>query len=190
MEQPDDLTIMIGSRVAQRRATASLSLDDMAERTGVSRAMISRIERGEVNASAVVLDRLCDGLGMTLSELFARTDSASPLQRYADQPVWRDPESHYIRRSVSPPHTGSPVRIAEVEFPARTEVTLDPNSHRSIDQHIWCLDGEIEITVGGATHGLARGDCLHMRPDAGIRFANRTDRPARYAIIITSETRP
>lgn len=189
MEQIEDLTTLIGARVAQRRAASALSLDDLAERTGVSRAMISRIERGEVNASAVVLDRLCDGLGMTLSELFAKADDASPLLSFADQPVWRDPDSGYIRRSVSPPQSGSAVKIAEVEFPARTEVSLKPSDRRTIDQHIWCLEGEMEITVGGATRRLRKGDCLHMRPDAGIRFANRSDRPARYAVIIISENR-
>ncbi|MGB6118429.1 MAG: XRE family transcriptional regulator [Mesorhizobium sp.] len=186
----DDLTRRIGTRVAQRRSEAGISLDDLAARTNVSRAMISRIERGEVNASAVVLDRLCDGLAMTLSQLFARADAASPLARFAEQPVWRDPASGYLRRTVSPPDRGSAVAIAEIEFPAGASVTLQPSHHRFMDQHVWCLAGQMEITLGVETHRLMQGDCLHMRPEPGIRFANRSGSAARYAVILSMETRP
>src|SRR5436190_13691431 len=110
------LVLSIGHRVAERRAVLKLALDEVAARTGVSRAMISRIERGEVHASAVVLDKLCAGLGISLSTLFAR-ENGSPLLRRADQPVWQDPSTGYIRREVAPAGTGSPVRIVEVEFP-------------------------------------------------------------------------
>src|SRR5260370_28342003 len=109
MDSKKDLPLLIGRRVAQRRAALKLPLEEIATRTGVSRAMVSRIERGEVHASAVVLDKLCAGLGMSLSALFAR-DLASPLLRRADQPVWRDPVSGYLRREVAPAGTGSPVR--------------------------------------------------------------------------------
>jgi hypothetical protein len=104
--------------------------------------MVSRIERGEVHASAVVLDKLCVGLGISLSELFAR-ETASPLLRRADQPIWEDPSTHYIRREVAPAGTGSPVKIVEVEFPARTEITFDRRLERIFEQHIWMLEGEI-----------------------------------------------
>jgi transcriptional regulator with XRE-family HTH domain len=56
VEKENALLQLIGHRVAQRRSELALSLDMVAERTGVSRAMVSRIERGEVHASAVVLD--------------------------------------------------------------------------------------------------------------------------------------
>ena len=181
-----DLPRLIGSRVAQQRARLGLSLDDVAERTGVSRAMVSRIERGEVHASAVVLDRLCGGLGLTLSALFAR-DSASPLLRQSAQPVWRDPTSGYLRREVAPANTGSPVRIVEVEFPAGATVALERNRSRTVDQHVWVLAGEMEIALPAATHRLSAGDCLHMSPDDGIIFRNPGREPARYAVILTSE---
>jgi transcriptional regulator with XRE-family HTH domain len=189
MDTADDLSDLIGRRVGERRAALNLPLDELAARAGVSRAMISRIERGEVHASAVVLDRLCAGLGISLSALFQR-DAATPLLRRADQPVWRDPVSGYVRREVAPAGTGSPVRIVEVEFPAGAEVVLERNRQRVIDQHVWVLAGEIEITVANAVHRLAAGDCLHMRPDEGITFRNDGAKPARYAVVLTLEAIP
>jgi transcriptional regulator with XRE-family HTH domain len=186
MESEEALSRLIGCRVGERRAALGLSLDEVAARTGVSRAMVSRIERGEVHASAVVLDKLCVGLGISLSELFAR-DAASPLLRRADQPVWRDPSSGYLRREVAPSGTGSPVRIVEVDFPAGAEVSFDRARHRALEQHVWVLDGEIEVAWPGAAHSLKAGDCLYMRVAEGNSFRNISGRPARYAVILTLE---
>ena len=185
MDSEVALSRLVGARISAGRAALALSLDQLAGRTGVSRAMISRIERGEVHASAVVLDKLCGGLGITLSDLFARA-AQSPLIRRADQPVWRDPQSGYLRREVAPNGTGSPVHIVEVEFPAGAEVTLGPAEHRVIEQHLWLLEGRMDVILGSTTHMLAPGDCLHMHPDrAGITFRNPGAAPARYAVILT-----
>jgi transcriptional regulator with XRE-family HTH domain len=186
MDAADALPGLIGRRVAQRRAALGLALAEIAARTGVSRAMISRIERGEVHASAVVLDKLCAGLGISLSALFAR-DAASPLLRRADQPVWQDPSSGYIRREVAPAGTGSPVRIVEVDFPAGAAVSFDAGRQRDITQHVWVLKGAIEIASGGAVYRLSAGDCLHMRVADGNTFRNVSGRPARYAVILAAE---
>jgi len=189
MENDDGLTGLIGRRVAGRRAALGLTLEEIAARAGVSRAMISRIERGEVHASAVVLDRLCAGLGISLSALFAR-EGGSPLARRAEQPVWRDPMSGYIRREIAPAGTGSPVRIAEIEFPAGAEVAFDPTPRRAIDQHVWVLEGEIEIASAGSVHSLRAGDCLHMRVAEGNSFRTVGTEPARYAVILALEPVP
>ncbi len=186
MDPDNALLLLIGRRVAERRAAQKLTLEEIAERTGVSRAMVSRIERGEVHASAVVLDRLCAGLGMSLSALFAR-DAASPLLRRADQPVWQDASSGYLRREVAPAGTGSPVRIVEIDFPAGAEVKFERARQRSIDQHVWVLKGAIEIASAGEVHRLAAGDCLHMRAEGGNTFRNVSGKPARYAVIQSSE---
>ncbi len=188
MDQENALLRLIGRRVAERRAALRLTLDEMAEKTGVSRAMISRIERGEVHASAVVLDKLCAGLGLSLSALFAR-DAASPLLRRADQPIWRDPSSGYVRREIAPAGSGSPVRIVEIDFPAGAEVSFD-KSRRAADQHVWVLRGAIAVELAGVIHRLAAGDCLYLPVGAGNTFRNTSRKPARYAVILNSEPPP
>lgn len=189
MDTPNNLSHLIATRISARRTALGLSLEELASRSGVSRAMISRIERGEVHASAVVLDNLCAGLGFSLSALFAR-DSISPLLRRADQPIWQDPATGYIRREVAPAGTGSPVRIVEVDFPAGAEVRFEKSQHRIIEQHVWILKGEIEIGMAGEHFSLKAGDCLHMRLAEGNLFRNTSGKPARYAVILTLEPVP
>ena len=189
MERELELLVLTGRRVAQRRRALRLTLDQLAARTGVSRAMISKIERGEVQASAVVLDRLCSGIGTTLSALFAR-DPASPLLRRDDQPTWTDPASGYVRREVAPAGTGSPVRIVEVNFPPDAAVAFDRTPERPLDQHVWMLEGAMEIATGGHVHDLHAGDCLHMTVLEGAKFRNVSGKPARYAVVVTPKGLP
>ena len=181
-----DLARHIGARLSALRAERSLTLDQLAELSGVSRAMISRVERGEASPTAALLARLCSALGVSLSVFFATSDEeASPLARRDDQPVWRDPESGYLRRVVSPGGTGSRVDVVEVEFPAGAEVSFPgQQASRSQSQHVWLFEGEMELTVGETVHRLLAGDCLFMNVGDVQGFRNPTDKPARYAVII------
>lgn len=180
-----DIDRRVGSRIRELRTERNLTLDRLAELAEVSRAMLSRIERGESSPTAQLLAKICRGLGTTLSELFSATEAAaSPLSRRGDQPTWRDPATRYLRRSVSPAKTGSPVDIVEVEFPAGGRVALDSLRLAGVDQHVWVLDGILEMTVGEETYRLETGDCLMMRLDRPTAFHNPTARVVRYAVVI------
>ncbi len=184
-----DIDGRIGARIRALRAGRNLTLDGLARRAEVSRAMLSRIERGELSPTAQLLNKICGGLGTTLSVLFAEAGTAaSPLSRRAGQPVWRDPASHYLRRHVSPPGTGSPVDIVEVEFPPGGRVGFDNQRLAGTDQHVWVLDGTLVLTLGEEVFRLEQGDCLMMRFDRPVQFHNPTERPVRYAVIISHGT--
>src|SRR3954452_13982588 len=122
MKDAHDLDQRIAARVRELRAARRLSLDALAARSGVSRSMISLIERGESSPTAVVLEKLAGGLGVMLASLFeARADAArapvGPLSRREDQPWCQDPSSGYRRRNVSPTGVPLPMQIVEVHFP-------------------------------------------------------------------------
>ncbi|WP_066716228.1 MULTISPECIES: XRE family transcriptional regulator [Hyphomicrobiales] len=182
-----DLDRRLGARIKGLRQSRGLTLDQLAERSGVSRAMISRVERGESSPTAALLDRLCAGLGVLLSALFREEAQGGPLARRSEQPVWTDPDSGYVRRSVSPAGTGSRIEIVEVEMPAGARVLLEaPRGGFRLDQQLWLLEGELSLTVGGSEHRLAAGDCLAMLLDGPIAFHNPGEVPARYAVVLTA----
>src|SRR5262245_34489520 len=112
----------IAERVRDLRVAQGLSLEGLATKSGVSRSMISLVERGESSPTAVVLDKLATGLGVVLASLFdapaAAETPSGPVARRDEQTVWRDPASGYVRRSVSPAGVPQPLRIVEVRFPA------------------------------------------------------------------------
>lgn len=186
---PDDVHARMAQRVGALRAERGLSLETLAARCGVSRSMISLIERGETSPTAVVLEKLSAGLGVSLASLFeAEPAEPSPLSRRGDQPVWRDPESGYVRRNVSPAGLATTLQIVEVEFPAGGRVTLEGGPREpALHQQIWLLEGRLELVRGERVDRLEAGDCLAMRMGGPIVFRNPTRKPARYAVVIAAE---
>lgn len=183
-----DLNQQIAARVRQLRSARDLSLDALAQRSGVSRSMISLIERGETSATAVVLERIAAGLGITLAALFEPPSaSAAPLVRKAEQAVWRDPASGYVRRNVSPSGTLTPIQIVEVAFPAGAHVAYETGPREpAAHQQVWVLEGRIDVAVGSDEHELHEGDCLAFVLDRPTAFRNRTRKPARYVVVIAA----
>ncbi|WP_309906537.1 XRE family transcriptional regulator [Variovorax soli] len=186
---PEELAARIARRVRDLRAARGLSLDALAAHCGVSRSMISLIERGESSPTAVLLERLATGLGVALAALFdAPEPGPEPVARLADQPEWRDPHSGYVRRNVSPSGVASPIQIVEVFFPPKARVAYESGARETrIDQQVWVLDGTIEITVGEDLHRLGTGDCLALVLDRPVSYHNPTRKAARYAVVITSQ---
>ncbi|HEV7257648.1 MAG TPA: XRE family transcriptional regulator [Bosea sp. (in: a-proteobacteria)] len=183
----DALDRRLGARLKAARLRAELTLDGLAKRTGVSRAMISRVERGESSPTAALLVRLGSGLGLSLSALLDESAGAGPLARRGDQAVWRDPASGYLRRNVSPYGTGSGFEIVEVVLPPGAQVELDSAAGSpALDQQIWVLDGALEVTLGETVHPLSTGDCLQMHLRGRIAYRNRSATPVRYAVILAA----
>ena len=178
----------IGHRLAQRirleRDSRGWSLAELAERAGVSKATISKIERAEVSPTAVVLVRLASAFDLTLAGLMLRAESeGGRLSRVDEQPVWRDPETGYVRKQVfsRPDH---PVELVRVELPARQKVTLPASSYAHIQQLVWVQSGNLVITEGSARHVLGTGDCLGFGPPAETTFANESNTTCTYVVAL------
>ena len=181
-----DINKLIAGRVLALREARGLSLTVLAERSGVSRSNISLIERGESSATATVLDKLAGALGVTLASLFEAGEDApsppSPFNPAASQVVWTDPLSGYVRRQLSPA-LRSPMQLVEVIFPPGQRVSYDQiRREADIHQQVWLLEGEMEITVGDQHWRLSPGDCLAMREDQPISYANPGQQAARYLV--------
>jgi transcriptional regulator with XRE-family HTH domain len=186
------LSQRIAERVRALRAAAGLSLDELAGRCGVSRSMISLIERGESSPTAVVLEKLAVGLNVSLASLFeAPEPSSDPVSRRADQLQWRDPASGYLRRNISPSGFDSPIQIVEVSFPPGARVAYETGPrHPRVFQQVWVLEGRIQLRLGEQGHTLDVGDCLAMQLDRPLTYHNPTRKLARYAVVMCSEAGP
>lgn len=185
------LELRVATRLKNLRRRRGLTLDELAQRSGVSRSMISFIERAESNPTARVLDRLAASLGVSLSALFAddeRSD-AHPVIRRADQPTWCDPETGYVRRNLSPPGFPSPLDLVEITLPSGTRVGYDSGPRTATVHHqIWVVEGTLEVAYGEDVYRLASGDCLAVQVDRPMTYRNPTSDVARY--IVASITDP
>lgn len=187
-----DVNARISARVRQIRAERGLSLEALAEVSGVSRSMLSLIERGESSATAVVLDKLAAGLGVTMASLFEVPSAPpDPVSRRASQIAWRDPGSGYLRRNLSPGGFPSPIQIVEVTLPPGTHVAYESGARAGVThQQVWVLRGKIEVAVREVRFELGTGDCVAFVLDGPTAYHNPTPKPARYVVVAVAVPTP
>jgi transcriptional regulator with XRE-family HTH domain len=175
----------IAERLRLERENRGWSLADLAERSGVSKAMISKIERSEASPTATVLGRLSGAFGLPLSVLLALAERAGDrLSRAGDQPVWTDPETGYTRRAVSLPNGGL-LELFEVTLPTGVRIPYPASAFAFQRQQIWLISGQLDFQEGEARHHLAPGDCLELGAPSACVFFNPGKDPARYLIALT-----
>ncbi len=180
----DSLDQRLAARLQAEREQRGWSVAELAAKSGVSRAMISKIERGEANPTASLLVKLAAAFGLPLSLLLARAEGeASRLARARDQQGWQDPESGYRRRAVSPPSDGL-LQLTEVELPPGARVSFPAAAYTFIHQQIWILDGALTFYEGATVQRLAAGDCLSIGPPVDHTFENATKRVCRYLVVV------
>jgi transcriptional regulator with XRE-family HTH domain len=186
------LDTRIAARILAERGSRGWSLEELAQRSGVSRAMISKVERGESSPTAALLGRLSSAFGLTLSQLLARAEQGGVrlLNRAADQERWRDPESGFERRALTPPGSASPLELVWGELPAKAAVDYPAAAFSFIeDQQIVVIAGRLAFTQGAQEYQLRAGDCLRLGPPADCRFENPGGTPCRYLVAVLRRSR-
>lgn len=179
-----DPTTAISNRLRIERESRGWSLGDLAERSGVSKAMISKIERGEASPTATLLGRLSGAFGLQLSMLLSLAEQAGErLSREADQPSWQDPETGYVRRAISP-RNGGMLELLEVTLPAGVRVSYPSSAFAFQHQQIWVRQGTLTFKEGELTHELAVGDCLQLGLPAPCTFINAGTEACVYVIAL------
>lgn len=179
----DDLNARIGKKVKAEREKRSWSLTELAEQSGVSRAMIHKIERGESSPTATLLARLAGSFDMSMSQLIALSEvQTGTLLKQHQQPVWQDPETGYIRRHVSPGDI--PLDLVSIELPPGVSVPMPVISYVSRRQLIWVLEGELRFQEGDKIFEMQTGDCLELGDPADCIFRNDSEQRCRYAVIV------
>lgn len=185
MRTPEQVEARLADRLAELRLERGWSLDELARHTGVSRSTLSRLERAELSPTAAMLGRLCAAYERPMSRLLAEVESEpAQLVRAERQAVWRDESSGFTRRSVSPPHPGLRGEVVEGVLRPGADISYDGPPVPGLEQHIWVLAGELEVTAGGTVHRLRAGDCLRFRLWDRSRFRCPGSEPVRYALVI------
>ena len=180
----DRVQQQIAARIKAERDNRGWSLAELADKSGVSKAMLSKIERQDVSPTAVILVRIATAFGRSLAELVSVPNSAERLVRQADQPEWRDPATNYLRRQIflAP---DSPMELVEVFLPRGAKVAFPASSYAHINkQVIWLLSGRLEIGEGTQTHVLKKGDRLECGAPADRHLRNPGTKTCHYVVAV------
>ncbi len=185
-----DFGAALATTVQEARQQRGLTVAALGDAAGVSRAMVSKIERGETQPTAALLAKLSGALGLTLSELVGRAEKdTARLRRRADQPTWSDPDTDYVRRAVSP-SASTAVELVDVDLPSGAEIAYPAEAYSFIDQQVWVLEGHLQFHEGTQVWELDAGDCLQLGEPADCVFRNPTSSPSRYLVVVNKSAGP
>lgn len=189
MEHASLVDESIEQRIAQRiralRRERQWPLEELAARSGVSRASLSRIENGEVSPTAAVLSRLCAAFGLTLSRLMVLVEEGFvPHVPRGRQFQWEDPETGYRRLVVSPPGPGLSGEVIRCTLKPSTRIAYDAPPRPGLEHHLVMQEGTLSLTVDGARHVLSAGDCLRYRLQGESLFETPASSGASYLLFM------
>lgn len=189
MEMNEHVTPCLDTQIAARlralRAERNWSLEELARRSDVSRATLSRLENAEVSATASVLGRLCAAYGMAMSRLMRMVEEEfEPVIRREKQWVWHDQAAAFERRSVSPPNAGLAGEVIECSLGAGTRIAYPEPSKPGLEHHLVMLEGQLRLAVGSAVHELRVGDCLRYVLHGPTDFSTPETAGARYILFM------
>lgn len=174
----------IARRIQLERKARKWSMSDLAARSDVSKAAISKIERGEMSPTANVLVRLAHAFDLTLAGLLIRAEqTAGAVQRAGEQPLWEDPETGYVRRQLFRA-ADIPIELAKIYMPAGGRVTLPSTTFQALREVIHVLDGQLTLTDAGQTHSLESGDSYGLSKTHEVTFQNTTADPCTYLVAL------
>lgn len=180
----DDPESALATRLRLEREARGWSLAELAARSGVSKAMLSKIERAEASPTAALLGRLSAAYGLTISQLFARAEQGGQIARVADQPVWTDPETGFRRRSLSPPGA-APMELVWGELPPGARIAYPADSYRFLADHqVVVIEGSLTMDHAGTIFTLTQGDCLRWSTPRDVTYENRGDETCRYVVAV------
>ena len=179
----------LGPNLRHMRQEKNLTLDELAIRSGVSRAMISKIERGKSAPTATVLGKLAKGLNAGLSQLIGGYRQREPmLLSPFEQPVFRDPQSGLERRSLSPLFPDRRVDFVVNTLPVQGSVAFPPH-HQGVEEYLYVNRGNLAVVVGEERFEVPAGTSLYYNGDLQHEFHNVGNEMAEFFIVIDSNGR-
>ena len=175
----------ISQRLKDLRGERGWSLDELASRSGVSRATLSRLENSAISPTTGMLSKLCSAYGLTMSRLMHMAeDGFAPLIRRNAQALWSDAAIGFRRRAVSPPSQTLAAEVIEGELGPGARITYDQPPKAGLEHHLLLIEGQLEITVGNESFDLKPGDCLRYQLWGPSAFATPRKVSARYLIFM------
>lgn len=182
-------TERLGVRVRELRRGRGLTLEGLAERSGVSRAMISKLERGEKNPTLVIAAKLAEGLEVTLSQLAGveerREVVVTPKER---RMTMHDPETGFERQLLSPSFAGRGIEFIRNVIPEGGTSGEFPPHKKGVEEYIVVERGRLRADLGGEEYVLEEGDAVYFEADVTHRFDNLGEGECSYYLVISSHT--
>jgi transcriptional regulator with XRE-family HTH domain len=173
----------LGRRVAEnlreRRKARGMSLDDLAQASGVSRAALSQIETHKSNPTVGLLWKIAVGLGVPFADLIGAVRAEVSILRRTDGQVLRSLDGKLESRPLAPAGSSPNVELYELRLAARSSHLSDPHAPGTHELLV-VLSGALRMHLGTESYDLAAGDSISFPADGPHAYENPGGSEARY----------
>lgn len=166
------ITIVVGRNVRRMRTQRGLSLERLAQSSGVSRAMLGQLELGKTTPSIHVVWKIAHALGVTLTELVDGIVEARPtVIRASAAKLLTSNGGETTTRALSPVRTEGAAALFEVRLAARSREKVDPHSPGT-RENLVVVQGQLGMWISGECHCLTAGDAIEFPADVAHEYRN------------------
>jgi XRE family transcriptional regulator, regulator of sulfur utilization len=176
----------VGAALAALRRQRGLSLDDLSRRAGVSKSMLSQIERAQANPTVAVVWRLATALGVPLAELLGETRPAEPLlatEPAHAAPLLTSPDGRCALRILGPIDLAG--RFEWYQLTVQPGGALDSQPHApGSREHLTLASGTLEVSAGAQSTRLRHGETARYAVDVPHRIHNPGKTTAQALLVV------
>lgn len=179
-----ELAGRVADALRRFRRDRHLSLDDLSERSGVSRAALSQVEGGRTNPTLAVLWKIAVGLEVPVHDLLGMTSEQSVrVLRAGDALPLRSTDGRTESRLLSPGGSSSDTEVYELRLLPKALHRSDPHA-RGTRETLIVLTGALRLGAGSEIHDLQPGDSVYFNADVPHHYENRSTRETRCINVI------
>ncbi|MFC4809392.1 helix-turn-helix domain-containing protein [Paenibacillus sp. GCM10023250] len=182
MEQ-EQIHKKIGKNLQAIRKARGLSLDQTADLTGVSKAMLGQIERGDSNPTISIIWKIVNGLHISFTSLIEETKASVNYIRFADLEPFSEEDGNYRSYPLIPFEQGKKFEIYTVELEPGCMHASEAH-YEGVEEYILMVRGVLRLTVQDDVYELKAGDALHFNADQPHSYENATDAKIVYYTLI------
>lgn len=183
----------LGPRLRDRRQAKGLTLEGLAAASGVSRSMLSQVERGEANPTFATLWNLTQALGLNLDDLVTTEpvvdDAPVVVLDRAATPRLDGGDGGAVLWLLAPADRVGDVEWYELCLAPRARLVSQPHTEGT-NEHATVLDGAISVTAGDGAVDVELGGTARYAADVPHQIANPFDEPARVLLVVLGSETP
>ncbi|KLU60747.1 HTH-type transcriptional repressor RghR [Peptococcaceae bacterium CEB3] len=182
--EPERLPFQIGQTLRVLRRRKQLTLEQVSDLSGVSKPMLSQIERGETNPTVVTLWKIATGLRVPFSTFLEDLDNPEvTVMRASSQRIVVDDEGQYVVRSIMALKTIQPTDLFHVHLERGCAHKAEAHGS-NVTEGVWIQQGRLTLAIGGKTYALAAGDALHFAANVEHTYINPGGSDCEFLVVL------
>ncbi len=182
----------LGQALQALRKSKSLTLDELAQSSGISKSMLSQIERGQTNPTFATLWSLTNALGVEISDILEQSENAQNTPILIEHleahftPTIQSPDAKCTLKILSP--VSSVANLEWYEMRIQKEGSLQSGAHTGgTTEHLTVLKGELLVTSGDTNITLKEGETARYRADFPHSITNMADQETMAILVVATQ---